>query len=370
MHEVVLVGGGHAHVEVIRRWGRRPPAGARLTVVVDEPIAVYSGMVPGFVGGRYGRDEIGIDVRALAEAAGARTIVRAARRLDPDARRLELADGESLGWDTVSLDVGASVLGLDRPGVREHALATRPIGRFTARVDAALAEARRRRRLRVVVVGGGAAGVELAFAFDARARREGVDDVRTTLVESGPRLLPGHPAAARRIARETATRGIGVCTGVEVARVAADHVELGAGGRLESDVVAWATGASGPALVAATGLPTGEDGFLRVRATLQCVGRDDVFAAGDCASLEGTTLPKAGVHAVREAPVLDANLRARVAGRRVRRYRPQRDVLVLLNLGDGRALGTKWGLAVTGRAVFRLKEWIDRRFVARYRVGK
>src|SRR5262245_37918322 len=128
MHELVLVGGGHAHVEVIRRWGRRPLPGARLTVVVDEPIAVYSGMVPGFVGGGYRREEIGIDVRALAEAAGARAIVCAARALAPEARRLHLADGESLAWDTLSLDVGASVAGLDRPGVREHALPTRPIG--------------------------------------------------------------------------------------------------------------------------------------------------------------------------------------------------------------------------------------------------
>ena len=67
---LVLVGGGHSHVEVLRDWAREPVPGGRLTVVVDRPTAVYSGMVPGFVAGQYRLDEIEIDVHGLAQRAG------------------------------------------------------------------------------------------------------------------------------------------------------------------------------------------------------------------------------------------------------------------------------------------------------------
>ena len=126
-----------------------------------------------------------------------------------------------------------------------------------------------------------------------------------------------------------------------------------------------------PPLFAASGLAVDARGFARVRATLQLIDRDELFAAGDCASLDGhPDLPKAGVHAVRQGPVLAHNLRARVDGRPLRAYRPQRDFLSLLNLGDGSAVASKWGLTAEGRLIFRLKDWIDRRFVRRFQANR
>src|SRR5262245_20503033 len=155
----------------------RPLAGVRLTVVLDRPEAAYSGMVPGFVAGDYAPHELEIDVVPLARRAGARVVLAAATALDPGARTIALAGRPALAYDVASLDVGSSVRGLELPGVRGHALATRPIGAFVARLEAALAESRARRgkdALRVVVVGGGAAGIELAFTLEARLRRAGV----------------------------------------------------------------------------------------------------------------------------------------------------------------------------------------------------
>ncbi|MGH7366100.1 MAG: selenide, water dikinase SelD, partial [Candidatus Rokuibacteriota bacterium] len=117
------------------------------------------------------------------------------------------------------------------------------------------------------------------------------------------------------------------------------------------------------------GLDMDEGGFARIRPTLQCVGHDDVFAVGDCAAwTAGPGLAKAGVYAVRQGPVLAHNLMARLRGRRLRAYRPQRDFLSLLNLGDGHAIGTKWGVSAEGATLFSLKDWIDRRFVRRFQV--
>jgi len=369
-HDLVLVGGGHAHVQVLKRWGMAPVHGARVTLVVDRPIAVYSGMVPGFVAGQYAREALEIDVRPLAIRAGARCIVAPAVGLDPDARLLVLDGRPPIAYDTVSFDVGSTVAGLERPGVREHAIPTRPIGAFVRRVDEVLAVARARDASRVVVVGAGAGGVEVAFTLAARLRSGGAGRGEVLLLESGPRVLPGYAAsAAARVEAAAAPRGITIRTGARVARVEADAVLLESGERLPADAVIWVAGAAALPIFAGAGLETDEGGFVRIRPTLQCLGRDDVFAVGDCAAwTAGPGLAKAGVYAVRQGPVLADNLMARVRGERLRAYRPQRDFLSLLNLGDGGAIGVKWGASVQGRAVFALKDWIDRRFVRRFQV--
>jgi selenide,water dikinase len=367
--DLVLVGGGHAHVQVIRRWMMRRPPGARLTVVLDRPEAVYSGMVPGFAAGDYAAHELAIDVVPLGRRAGARVILAPALRVDAAAHCIELEGRPAIRYDVASLDVGSSVRGLDLPGARELALATRPIADFVARLDARLRDLEGMEP-RLAVVGGGAAGLELAFCLRARLRAAGLAP-RVCVVCDAPDVLPGAaPRVVRRARREGLRRGIELVCGARVVAIEKGAVVLaGAGARLPCDLVVLATGAAPPALAVASVLPRDAAGFVRVQSTLQVVGHDDLFAAGDCAALESAAwVPKAGVYAVREGPILDANLRARLAGRALRRYRPQRDFLALLNLGEREALGARWGLAAAGPAVWRQKDRIDRRFVARFRV--
>jgi selenide,water dikinase len=367
-HDLVLVGGGHAHVQVLKRWAMAPVPGARLTLVVDRTVAVYSGMVPGFVAGQYSREDLEIDVRPLALRAGARCIVAPAIGLDSGARRLLLHGRPPIAYDTVSFDVGSTVAGLEVPGARDHAIPTRPIGEFVRRVDELLAAARGRESFRVVVVGAGAGGVEVAFALAARLSSEPGRRADVLLLESGSRVLPGYaPSAARRVQAAAAARAVTIRCDATVTRVEPHAVHLTGGERLPTDATVWVTGAAALPIFAGSGLETDERGFVRIGPTLQCRGRDDVFAVGDCAAwTAGPALAKAGVYAVRQGPVLAHNLMARARGRRLRTYRPQRDFLSLLNLGDGGAIGTKWGRSVEGRAVFALKDWIDRRFVRRF----
>jgi selenide,water dikinase len=364
---VVLVGGGHAHVQLLRRWIMRPLAGARVTVVVDRPEAVYSGMVPGLVAGHYAPSDLTIDVRPLAKRAGARFVVAACTGVDPVAHTLHLHERPPLRYDLASLDIGSVVAGLDTPGAREHALPTRPIGAFAECIGAAFAAAG---TPRVVVVGGGAGGVELALAAVARLRRQGVAVPSVTLVHDGPDLLPGHGSRlAARARRACERRGVTVLAPQRVVGVDADRVVLADGGTLPHDLCLWVTGAAAPPLLHASGLPCDERGFVWVGPTLEVPGHEGLFAAGDCAVPRSwPAIPKAGVHAVRQGPRLEANLRARLAGRRLTAHRPQRDFLALLNGGDGTAIGGKWGLAVEGRWVMRWKDRIDRRFVERFQV--
>ena len=370
---VVLVGAGHAHVLVLESWAANPPMNTRLTVVVDRPESTYSGMVPGFVAGDYRLAQTSIAVAPLARRAGAELVLRRAQRIDPDQRILHLegglGGGAHLAYDIASLDVGSSIRGLELPGVREHALATRPIGEFAARLDRRIEELARsgRAEVRVAVVGAGAAGVEIAFTLHARLEHAGLRPVVVVACGAGG-LLPGFNSRVRRlVSREAAARSITISATTDASF--ADERGVGfATGHLRADLVVWATGAAAPDLIANSPLPHDPRGFVRVASTLAVRGHRGLFAAGDCAAIEGKAwVPKSGVHAVRAAPVLDANLRATLAGSPLREFRPQRDFLSLLNLGGRRALATKWGLAAAGRLPWIWKDRIDRAFVDRFR---
>lgn len=366
---VVLVGAGHAHLQVLEAWGGRPLGDVELTVVVDREKSIYSGMVPGLLGGDYTRDELTVPIGPLVRAAGGTLVVSPLISVDPQGRRLFLADGRRVQYELASLNLGSTVAGRSVPGVAEYAVPTRPL--------ASLLDAMERVRVEggggpVAVVGGGAAGVELAAALAAAlgVSASGPGAPRgVTLLEAGPRLLPqGAEAVSRRVRGELERRGVAVRTEAVVEAVEARSVRLADGSELPARLTVWATGAAPPEPLVASPLPTDDDGFVRVRPTLQVVGHPDLFAVGDCASVEGRDLPRAGVHAVRQGPLLRDNLEARLRGGRLRRYRRGADALALLNLGDGRALAVRWGVAVSGRWVMWLKDRIDRRWVDRFRL--
>lgn len=361
--ELVLVGAGHAHLEVLRRFARRPPAGARLTLLTRAPHTPYSGMLPGVLAGLYAPAEARIALAPLVRAAGARLVVDEAVGLDPAGRRVFRRHGPPVAYDLVSLDIGAEADTGGVPGAAEYAIPLKPIEGLLARLEALWP--RLRAGGRVVVAGGGAAGVEVALAL---ARRLGGAALPPCALVTGPDgLLPGFPPAFRaRLRAVLAGRGIALHEGGRVAAVEADAAVLEGGERLAAAAVLWATGAAPPRWLAATGLALDGAGFLRVDACLRAVGRGEVFAAGDMIAFEPRPLPRAGVYAVRAGPVLAANLEAALAGRPLRPFRPQRAALVILGTADGAAVATRNGLTVAGRWVWRWKDLLDRRFVRRF----
>jgi selenide,water dikinase len=374
---LVLVGGGHAHLEVLRLAARRP-FDAELVLVSPGPAQLYSGMMPGQLHGAYRERDLTVDLPALCRRARARFVEAAAERVDggPGGAAVHLGGPPALDATHVSLDVGSLPAGLDAvPGAGAHALAVRPLARWralVARVDALCAEGAAAGPLAACVVGGGAAGVELACALHARTRAAGRAP-EVAVVEGGARLLPGWGASAARVRRALERRGVRVLTGRAVTAVDAEGVTLAGGERLPSAATVWVAGAAAPPLVRASGLPADGRGYLRVDATLRAADGRPVWGAGDCVALDGADwVPRAGVYAVREAPVLAHNLRAALDGGAPRRFVPQRRYLAALDTADGRAFLRRGGVpfAVHARWALRLKRAIDERFVARYRAAE
>jgi selenide, water dikinase len=360
LRDLVLIGGGHAHALVLRMWAMDPLPGTRLTLVNPAPVAPYTGMLPGLVAGHYRREDLMIDLVRLARHAGARIILDRATGLDRQARLVRLQDRPPLPYDILSIDVGITSDLPDLPGA-EHAVPAKPLDAYAARWSAFLD--RGLAFPRVVILGAGLGGVELALATAHRlrtARRK----AEITLIDRATDLLPGLGAAARaRVLDRLRTAGIKQRTGETVVRIDAGSVHLTGGEAIGSDFTLTATGARPQEWLADSGLEV-ERGFLVTDATLR-TSDPDVFAAGDCATVAGSPRPKAGVYAVRAAPVLHANLRAALSGGRFRRFRPQRDYLKLVALGGQEAVADKWGLSLSGPRLWRLKDRIDRRFMER-----
>jgi len=151
-----------------------------------------------------------------------------------------------------------------------------------------------------------------------------------------------------------------------VAEVQAGAVVLDGGESVPARLTVGAAGARAHDWLAETGLPVTEGGFVRVAPDLRVEGEEALFAVGDCAHHSNAPRPKAGVFAVRAAPVLRDNLRAVLSGGTTRSFHPQRDYLKLVSLGEQRAVAEKLGIAFSGRLLWRWKDRIDRAFMGKF----
>jgi selenide,water dikinase len=354
--DILLLGAGHAHVEVLRRFAMRPEPGVRLTLIGREPETPYSGMLPGVIRGDYSRREAHIDLAPLAIAAGARLILGEAVAIHPEARTVTVPGRPDVPFDLLSINVGG-----EPAGGAGGCIPVKPIGRFLEQLHGL--EDRLRDHARIVVVGGGPAGVELALALAFRFRSR----YRIVLVSGTAEPLIDAPESARRVAvTALVDASVEIVRGVMAGEFADGRLALSDGSFLEAAACLRATGIEAPPFLANSGLACDAKGCVLVDTTLRSISDPAVFVAGDCASIQGAPRPKAGVWAVRAGVQLSGNLRLAAHHRPLKPWRPQREALVILGLGGGRAVAWRNGFSVSGTLVWRWKDWIDRRWMRMY----
>ena len=372
--DLVLIGGGHSHVAVLKRFGMRPLPGVRLTVICRDVDTPYSGMLPGFVAGHYGFDDIHIDLAPLARFAQARLYHDEAIGLDFETRRVVCRDRPPVAYDLLSINIGSTPPMADVPGAEGRVVPVKPINRFVARWnDLETRVFAAGGKSRIAVVGAGAGGVELILAARHRLRAaleaagSGTDGLDFHLIGDSPTILPSHNAGVRaKFERLLAGRDIVVHNGQRVVTVDERALTTADGTRLECDEILWVTMAGGAPWLGDTGLALDDNGFVRVGADLQSVSHPGVFAVGDIAAVDPFPREKAGVFAVRQGPPLTRNLRRALQGRPTRRFTPQRHYLALIGTGEKYAVASCPGISFAGAWVWRWKEWIDRRFMRKF----
>ena len=372
---LVLIGGGHSHLAVLRSLGMGPVPGLMVTLISREILVPYSGALPAFIAGRYQAKDMYIDLRPLARFAGARLIEAEIDAIDLHARSIALPSRPELSFDLLSLNIGSVPDISGMPGAAEHTISIKPIDGFLRAWDDIRRDAveaiQGGRGYRIAIVGGGPASVELACAARARILKDssgGEGRLEIRILSAAAEILPSHNRQMRESAREALQkRNIEVLTGKVVSGFDARTVRCKDGASMEADCIVVATGASLPDWPVRAGLARSEDGFLEVNRYLQSTSHDFVFVAGDAATIKGRERPKSGVYSVRQGKPLARNLLRYATGKRLLGYSPQRHALAMLNLGDGRAIASRGGMFFRGRWVWRLKHLIDQRFLRKYR---
>ncbi len=363
--QLVLLGAGHAHVHVLSLMAQAPWAGAQVTLIAPYDRQLYSGMVPGFVAGHYALEDCVIPLTPLVKRSGIRWIQRSVRALDAQAQTLTLDDGSSLRYDWLSINTGPvqnrARLEQAMPGAREHALFIRPIEAFGVLWPKVL-EMGRTRALRIAIVGAGAAGMELAMAV-----RQALPDAALTLLCGDTPLGAGYAAPVQQRLRAALQQRRITLLQDSASGVRPGEVVLASGATLACDVPLIATGAQSPAWLQASGLALDPQGFVAVDACQRSTSHPQVFAAGDVSTRMDRSLARSGVYAVRAGPALAMNLAATLAGQPLTAHQPPQHTLNLISCGDRYAIAS-WGTySAQGRWVWWIKDWIDRRFLRRYR---
>lgn len=381
LRDIVLIGGGHSHVGVVRMFGMEKWPGVRLTVICTDTHTPYSGMLPGYISGHYSFDEVHIDLGRLCAFASARLYKDEVIGIDRVNKKVLCRNRPPVAYDALSINIGSTPQTDAIPGATQYSVPVKPIGRFNQRWESLLERVKQHAgRTTIAVVGGGAGGVELTLSMQFRLQNElkqlgrNQSDLEFHLLTDGD-LLPTHnPSVRHTFRRVLEHRGVKLHTHSKVMQVqgqASTHRlktknTAGVEQHLDADEVMWVTQAGGAAWLKETGLDLDERGFIKVLDTLQTTQDPSIFAAGDICSMVNHPLEKAGVFAVRMGKPLTDNLRRQVEGKPLENYNPQTTWLALISTGDKYAVASKGSIGFSGAWVWKWKDWIDQRFMRKF----
>ena len=378
LRDIVLVGGGHSHVGVLKSFGMKPIPGVRLTLICTDMHTPYSGMLPGYVAGHYDYDAVHIDLSRLAAFAGARLYKDEVIGIDRANQKVICKNRPAVPYDQLSINIGSTPQLGGVPGAAEHAVAVKPIQRFNDRWVALVERVKNHAgKTTIAVVGAGAGGVELTLAMQFRLRNElkalgrNPDELSFHIFTATADILPTHNTGVRqRFDAVLAERGVVVHRNAQVKEVSKNarsgRLKASSGEVLDADEIIWVTRAGGAPWLQQTGLALDAEGFIQVQDTLQTVTDPLIYAAGDIASMVNYKLEKAGVFAVRQGKPLTENLRRAVNGTALQAYRPQTTWLALISTGDQYAVASRGWLGFAGAWVWQWKDWIDKRFMRKF----
>lgn len=377
---IVLLGLGHTHAHVVKAWAKAPIPGRQLIAVSDFYTATYSGMLPGVLAGDYDPSQMQIDLVRLCGAAGVRLIDDPLESIDRQKQELYFRTGRRLPYGILSVAVGSQPPSL--PGANQRSKADedswvpiKPMQTFLQRLDEGIRRSRssasidNRRKIRIVIVGGGLGSLEVAMCLPGRLKHHGLSpEYYQIQIVSGANDPPEGclPATRRKIYRQLNEQKVELLRGVRANQWNDGKLSLDNGQTWNADLVIYVGAGNASPVTGKLSVSLDERDCILTDDTLRSIDDDRIWAAGDCGSIQGRSVPKAGVFAVRQGPILWENLNRWHRGQTLEKYSPQADFLKLINAGDGTAIGQWKGVSFQGKWVWKLKDHIDRKFLSMY----
>lgn len=363
--DLVLVGGGHSHALVLRKWAMNPLPGVRITLISPQAMTPYSGMLPGLIAGHYSFEQTHIDLAKLSLWANIRFIQDSVTAIDVASNTLELKNRPAIEFDVVSIDIG-STPNQSIEGSAEYTTPVKPISEFYQRWNQIQKQAQQQKIKSLAVVGGGAGSVEVIMAIAFKLKQFNAS-IQYHLITAADDILPGYNRAViKRVKQQLEKYHIEIHSSTRVARLGQSTIYCQNADSILADEIIWCTQAAGSAWLRQSQIECDDAGFMKVRQTLQSLNYEHIFAAGDIANMVANPRPKAGVYAVRQADTLFQNLRAVLLNKSLVEYKPQDGFLSLLALGEKRATGSKSLLSFSGDWVWRWKNSIDNKFMNQF----
>ncbi|MFG0584394.1 NAD(P)/FAD-dependent oxidoreductase [Pseudomonas sp. zjy_9] len=400
-HRIVIVGGGAGGLELATRLGRKlGKSGAARIILVDANLThIWKPLLHEVAAGSLNSSEDELNYVAQAKWNHFEFQLGRMSGLDRADKHITLAptlddDGQVLmperriAYDSLVIAVGSTTNDFGTPGAAEHCilLDTREQAeRFHRRMlshylRAHASEHEDGSQINIAIVGAGATGVELAAELHHAAKQLAAyglnrirpEDMRITLIEAGPRVLPALPERIARPVHKTLEKlGVTVLTSAAVSEVTAEGLKTADGNFIPASLKVWAAGIRAPGFLKdLDGLESNRINQLQVRPTLQTTLDDDVFAFGDCAACpqpgsEGRNVPPRAQAAHQQASLLAKSLRLKISGQALPEYR-YRDYGSLISLSSFSAVGNLMG-NLTGSVM--LEGWLARVFyVSLYRM--
>ena len=374
---LVLIGGGHSHLNVLKQLGMHPTPGLAVTLISRDINVPYSGLLPGFISGIYNAQDIYIDLRPLAQFAKTRIIQADIQKIDLNSKEVILPDRPNISFDLLSLNIGSEPNLSLIPGAQDHCIGIKPLPEFLKLWPQLLERATntlaQNQQFKFAIVGGGPASVELAFSIQHRLKNDpnlksaNQSNLQVQIISAENTLLKFHNNRVQSFtAKELTNRHIDVLLKKKMSACEAGVVVCEDQTRLKADAIICATGASLPSWPAECGLGISQDGFIEVDSTLKSTSHDYVFAAGDSATIKGQIRPKSGVYAVRQGIPLAKNLIRHATNKRLVSYKPQSHALALINTSSKTAIASRGSFFMHGRLAWIVKDRIDTNFVKKY----
>ncbi|WP_461204840.1 NAD(P)/FAD-dependent oxidoreductase [Clostridium sp. DL1XJH146] len=361
LKEILLIGGGHVHVHVIKELKEYIKKGYNITLISDGRFQYYSGMAASYLENIYELEEIVFDLQEICRGYSVKFIQKEVEKIDSINKKVWLNDGTFENYSILSINMGSTIAFKDMANKYENVVTVKPLSNLSS-IKAAIEKLHSEEK--IVILGGGAAGVEIACALRVNLNQLH-KNIDITIVDGNNSILKGFNDKAKKIATKRILElGIKTELNSRVKDIQKNNIVLDNGQTVQYNLLIIASGAKASNVFMNSDFSCDKKGYPWIESTLQTKTDNHIFAVGDCASFqEYTHVKKIGVYAIKEAPILEENIKRILGSKTLVEYLPQNKYLLIVSLGDKKALLIYDKVSFYGRIPWAIKNYIDKSFM-------